>query len=183
MSVDDVVGRISEFRAASHCVLTGGEPMMAREIGELATRLRKIGKHITIETAGTVSPDQIPCDLASLSPKLAHSTPLEGEISEQWRERHENLRLQPQVLREWIENYEFQLKFVLRNSSDAEEMQDLLNSLDRDVPPHKILIMPEGLNSTDLREKGSELIELCKSNGYRFCHRLHIDLFGNTPGT
>ena len=50
--------------------------MIAKNIHELANSLRDRGFHITIETAGTVSPDGIACDLASLSPKLAHSTPL-----------------------------------------------------------------------------------------------------------
>src|ERR1700761_5037529 len=77
-----------------HCVLTGGEPMAASEIPALAEQLRAAGRHITIETAGTISPGGIACDLASLSPKLSNSTPAEGAISPGWRERHEALRLQ-----------------------------------------------------------------------------------------
>ena len=34
---------------------------------ELATELKQLGKHITIETAGTILPGKIPCDLASLT--------------------------------------------------------------------------------------------------------------------
>ena len=63
---------------ARHCVLTGGEPMVAKGIHELAAALRLEGKHITIETAGTVLPGGIACDLASLSPKLSNSTPRTG---------------------------------------------------------------------------------------------------------
>src|SRR5438046_2527311 len=39
------------------CVVTGGEPMIAKGIRELLTSLRSAGKHITIETAATISPD------------------------------------------------------------------------------------------------------------------------------
>jgi 7-carboxy-7-deazaguanine synthase len=49
--------------------------MVARGIHSLAEQLRALGKHITIETAGTIPPAGIACDLASISPKLANSTP------------------------------------------------------------------------------------------------------------
>src|SRR6266436_1362968 len=55
-----------ESHPANHCVLTGGEPMVAKGIHELAQELRHRGKHITIETAATIMPKGIACDLASL---------------------------------------------------------------------------------------------------------------------
>ena len=54
--------------------ITGGEPMLFSELIPLCERLRELEKHITIETAATVWKD-IVCDLASISPKLSHSTP------------------------------------------------------------------------------------------------------------
>ena len=51
------------------------EPMIAPGIHELAAALKKAGYHLTIETAATVAPDGIACDLASLSPKLRNSAP------------------------------------------------------------------------------------------------------------
>ena len=59
---------------ARHVVVTGGEPMIAREIVPLTERLRARGLHITIETAGTVF-QPVACDLMSISPKLSNSTP------------------------------------------------------------------------------------------------------------
>jgi 7-carboxy-7-deazaguanine synthase len=35
----------------------------------------------------------------------------------------------------------------------------------------------------ELRTRSAWLVEVCKTHGYRFCHRLHIELFGNTRGT
>src|SRR5579884_3467399 len=64
MTVDEVIARVSAF-PAEHVVLTGGEPMAAREMPALAAQLRIHGKHITIETAGTLPPKRIACDLAS----------------------------------------------------------------------------------------------------------------------
>ena len=77
MSIDRILAEVEKHPAA-HVVLTGGEPMVARGIHELAASLRRLGKHITIETAGTVAPGGIACDLASISPKLAYSTPAPG---------------------------------------------------------------------------------------------------------
>jgi hypothetical protein len=54
-SVEEVLAEV-EKHPARHVVLTGGEPMIAKELPELAGRLREAGYHLTIETAGTVMP-------------------------------------------------------------------------------------------------------------------------------
>ena len=51
------------------------EPLVAKDIHALAKELKALGYHITIETAATVKPEGIACDLASLSPKLLNSAP------------------------------------------------------------------------------------------------------------
>src|SRR5438477_9786475 len=76
---------------ARHVVVTGGEPMIAPGIVALTRMLA--GRHITIETAGTVFAP-VRCDLMSISPKLANSTP-EG----QWAAQHDRLRIQCDVLK------------------------------------------------------------------------------------
>ena len=182
ISVEEVVERVSAF-PAQHCVLTGGEPMVAKEIATLAAKLREIGKHITIETAGTIAPNGIACDLASLSPKLTNSTAAVGLISDAWRQRHDSTRLQPEVLREWIDRYPFQLKFVLESAADLSEMEELLQRIGRPIPPSKVLVMPQGIDVRTIRGRDESLIDLCKQQGYRYCNRLHIELFGNTRGT
>ena len=101
-----------EVHGTRHVVLTGGEPMVAAGVHALARAIRDTGRHLTIETAATVPPAKIPCDLASLSPKLANSSPGQ-ELSEAWRNRHEARRWQPDVIRAWIESYPFQMKFVI----------------------------------------------------------------------
>ncbi len=182
VSPEEIVARVQTHPAA-HVVLTGGEPMIAPEIGHLAELLRKAGKHITVETAGTVPPADIACDLASISPKLTHSTPQPGEISEGWIARHEQLRLQPEILREWLAAYDFQLKFVVRNAADVAEMEALISELGVPVPPANVLLMPEGITTEALDERTELVLQLCLAKGYRFCNRLHIALFGNTKGT
>jgi 7-carboxy-7-deazaguanine synthase len=166
-----------------HVVLTGGEPMIAPELPELARRLHEAGLHITIETAGTVAPAGIACDLASISPKLANSTPAAGEIAEAWRSRHDALRLQPEVLGEWLAGYDFQLKFVVAGSEDLTEIERLLAALPKRPPPHKVLLMPEGTDLPTLEARRPLLVRACKERGYRYCERLHVALFGHARGT
>lgn len=182
MGIGDIIAEVLKH-PARHCVLTGGEPMVARGIHELAAALRSEGLHITIETAGTISPAGIACDLASLSPKLASSTPRAGEIEQVWIERHERTRLQPAILREWIEAGNYQLKFVYTATSDLEEIDNLTASIGIAVPPSKILLMPEGTDDEHIAARQMELVSLCTKRGNRYCDRLHIRLFGNTKGT
>jgi 7-carboxy-7-deazaguanine synthase len=181
LSIEEIMARISAF-PARHCVLTGGEPMIARGIHELATEIKKLGHHITIETAATVRPEGIPCDLASLSPKLRNSAP-DDRLPDAWREKHEQLRWQPEVVRAWLRSYTHQLKFVVASAGDVEEIEAMLHELGELVPRSKVLLMPEGTSPEVLRSRAGWLGELCKTRGYRYAPRLHIELYGNRRGT
>ena len=180
MSVEEILKELTEWNC-DHVVLTGGEPMIAPDLPELAAVLKKQKNHITIETAGTILPNGVPCDLASLSPKLSNSTP-PPERNPAWAKKHEAIRLQPEVISEWIRKYPFQLKFVVSSENDLAEIKDLLSRLPP-VPLHQILLMPEGIDVKTLSTRSPWLIEICKREGFRFCPRLHIELFGHTRAT
>jgi 7-carboxy-7-deazaguanine synthase len=180
MSVEEIQKKVLGWNCR-HVVLTGGEPMIAPDLPALAAALRKAGQHITIETAATVVPAGIACDLASLSPKLSNSTP-PPERDPAWAKKHEATRLQPSVISDWIRNYAFQLKFVVSTEQDISEIKNLLFLLPP-APFHQILLMPEGVDSATLASRASWLAEICKREGFRFCPRLHIELFGHTRGT
>jgi 7-carboxy-7-deazaguanine synthase len=181
MEVDDIVAEVSKL-PARHVVLTGGEPMIAPGIHELAFQLQERGYHITIETAATVPPRGIACDLASLSPKLAHSAP-DARLDDAWRKKHEELRWQPQVVAAWMAGKNYQLKFVVNSEADVAELEAMLRETDALIPPSKVLLMPEGVTVEALRARAGWLGELCKARGYRYAPRLHIELYGNRRGT
>jgi 7-carboxy-7-deazaguanine synthase len=178
MSVREILTEVDRF-PAQHVVLTGGEPMIAKGIRDLAGQLKQLPKHITIETAATIAPEGIPCDLASLSPKLSNSTP----DSNGWRERHEERRLQPDVVRAWIENYNYQLKFVVSSARDLTEIGELISAIGCEIRPAKVLLMPEGTDVQTIQSRSEMLVDVCKQFGYRYCNRLHLELFGNKRGT
>jgi 7-carboxy-7-deazaguanine synthase len=119
----------------------------------------------------------VSCDLMSISPKLANSTPDDAH----WSGRHERLRIQPEVLRRLISNYQHQLKFVVSRPEDLDEIESLLEELRADRS--KVLLMPEGIDAGELRERGKWVAEICKGRGFRFSPRLHVHLYGNVRGT
>ncbi len=183
LSLDDVVAAATAF-PSRHCVLTGGEPMVAKDIHLLAGALRDAGFHITIETAGTIAPEGIACDLASISPKLSNSTPAADFIETGWVARHEERRWRPDLIGSWIDaSKDYQLKFVLGNPADLEEIEFFLRATDRRIDPAHVLLMPEGIDDQAMDSAGTWLPRMCLKKGYRYCDRLHIRLFGNTKGT
>jgi 7-carboxy-7-deazaguanine synthase len=177
MSLPDIVAEVRRHPAA-HVVVTGGEPMIQPNIAELTKLLHDAGLHITIETAGTVSAPVV-CDLMSISPKLANSTPLEREGG-RWATVHERLRQQPEVVRQHMAAYPYQLKFVISVPADMEEVERLIDDVEADRS--RVMLMPEGIDADTLTERGRWLVEICKEHGYRFSPRLHVMLWGNRRG-
>ena len=175
MAIDEIMAYVAEH-SKGHTVITGGEPMIAPGVVELTQRLAKEPEHITIETAGTVY-QPVACDLMSISPKLANSTPNDP----QWGARHDRLRIQPEVLRRLASEYPYQLKFVVASEADLAEIRVIAGLIHAD--PANVLLMPEGIDRDVLRERGVWLAELAKQEGYRFSPRLHVELYGNKRGT
>lgn len=164
---------------ATHAVLTGGEPMLFEAIVPLARGLADAGMHVTIETAGTID-RPVHADLMSISPKLATSTP--GPEAGAWRARHESRRLDHAVLQGLLDRYpERQLKFVVAAPGDLAEIEALLARL-RGWSPPDVLLMPEGTGPID-PARARAVAAACIERGWRYCHRVHIDLFGHRRGT
>ncbi len=177
---------VNEARDAgvTEVVITGGEPMMFPGVTILSNALAKAGFRNTIETAGTVYAS-VACSLMSISPKLANSTPVEGDPRDPggvWRLRHEERRINVPVLQRLLDEHpDRQLKFVVSNPAEFGEIQSLLAALSG-VRPEDVLIMPEGIASPP---PGATvwIVKEAIARGWRYCHRLHLDLFGHRRGT
>jgi 7-carboxy-7-deazaguanine synthase len=164
----------------SHVVITGGEPMLFAEMLPLCQRLKESGFHITIETAGTLFLP-VPCDLMSISPKLASSTP-STERARKWSIRHEQTRHQPEVIRRLTSEYEYQLKFVIDTLADLEDVQDWLTEFPT-LRRERVLLMPQGIDQAELTDIGQWLAPYCREQGFVFCPRKHIEWYGAVRGT
>jgi len=179
-TVAEIADRASAF-GAHHIVITGGEPMIMPDLAELCVALKSRNHHITVETAATIF-EPVKLDLASLSPKLSNSTPTLREEG-RFARVHEQNRLNLKVIQQFLDTSpEFQLKFVVSDPADVAEINDLLKKL-KGWSAGDILLMPEGTDRETLESRSGWISEVCKREGYRFCPRLQIMLYGNQRGT
>ena len=163
-----------------HVVLTGGEPMLFSELVPLCRELQLRGLHITIETAGTLYLS-LDCDLMSISPKLSNSTP-PPDRSVTWRQRHEQTRERPDVVRRLVDEYPYQLKFVVGHPRDLSEVAEYLERLPT-VQRQRVMLMPEGTDPGVLAKVERWLRPYCEAERLIYCPRRQIEWFGNVRGT
>jgi len=204
MGLDEICAAVDEFDA-NHVVLTGGEPLIHDEALTLINRLADRGYHITVETNGTIAPPpETAIDLASISPKLASSTPSPerppagggddagGDDDEpagvdDWQQRHENNRIDHGALTALVDRFGFQLKFVLTGREDLPEIEALVDDLrtrtETPIADTDVLLMPEGQTREQLAETRREVAEVAVESGYRYTPRLHVDLWNDAPET
>ncbi|MCW5768692.1 MAG: 7-carboxy-7-deazaguanine synthase QueE [Phycisphaeraceae bacterium] len=195
-SVNDLVAEAAAHMQSEsgggirHAVLTGGEPMLFDAMAALGRELAFRGMHVTFETAATIfrPPSETGCSLMSMSPKLSNSTPGSGatpdsrDPSGAWAARHEASRLNIPVIQQLIDAYpDRQLKFVVAAPGDLAEIDALLAQL-TNLAPSDIMLMPEGVKPPTPEHK-AWVLDACLSRGWRYCNRLHIELFGNVRGT
>ena len=173
----DILKTVLEFDCL-HVVLTGGEPLLQPDIIHLSNALRRHQRIVTIETAGTIY-RQVDADLMSISPKLSNSTP---HIVNRWIDRHERHRDRPDVLKQLINENPYQLKFVVDQPRDLEQIVQYLENFP-EVAADQVWLMPQGIQQEELVEKANWLDPATKQLGYRFCPRRHIELFGSVRGT
>jgi 7-carboxy-7-deazaguanine synthase len=176
-SIERILHTIQQW-PSNFIVITGGEPMVNSELPELLRELRASNKHLTIETAGIAYIPDLTCDLMSISPKLSNSTPNEPALAA----IHEDARLDIAVLRELIDNYDYQLKFVVDASDDLSEIQETIEEIGN-VDSKKVMLMPQAVTRDELLAKSPMVADLCKKTGFAFCQRLHILLWNNERGT
>ena len=178
MSVDEICEAIDRF-GCKHVVLTGGEPMLFSELVPLSMQLHDSGKHITLETAGTLSLP-VACDLMSISPKLSNSTP--QDATPRWITRHEKTRYAPDVIRYLIDRYVYQFKFVVGTQLDACEVLEYLDTFPK-INRKRVMLMPEGTSICRLRAIECWLEPLCEEQQLRYCPRRQIEWYGAIRGT
>ncbi|UUO07917.1 7-carboxy-7-deazaguanine synthase QueE [Blastopirellula sp. J2-11] len=179
LSVAEILGRIA-LLDCDHVVLTGGEPMLFAEMIPLCEGIRTAGRHITIETAGTLYLP-LACDVMSISPKMSNSAPPLDDHP-RWHRRHEQTRKAPEVIRQLIEEHAYQFKFVIDRAADAEEV---LRYLDRypQIDRATVFMMPQGTEASALEAIRTWLEPWCDQHQLQFGPRRQIEWFGALRGT
>ncbi len=179
LSVDEIIVRVEPFDCP-HVVLTGGEPMLFAEAVPLCAELRRLGRHVTIETAATLYLP-VECDLMSISPKLSNSRP-SPESDPDWARRHEKQRHRADVVRRLVAEYDYQVKFVVDRPEDCREIESYLAELP-EIDRARAMLMPQGIDQQELAKKAQWLEPYCKQNSLQYCPRRQVEWFGQQRGT
>jgi 7-carboxy-7-deazaguanine synthase len=112
MPIADIVAAVEEL-GTRLVLLTGGEPMLQREIGDLAARLLAVGHEVMIETSGAHALDRLPPAVIRI---VDVKTPGSGEVA----------RMRPEVL-EGLGARDA-VKFVICHETDYRWAADLIRS-------------------------------------------------------
>lgn len=159
VSVDEIVESARDER---YICITGGEPMIQKEFPELLDRLLAEGKHVTIETNGSVSLKDLPDSenvLISMDVKCPSSKMTD-------RMDWNNLALlRPKD----------QLKFVLADEGDYEFAVDIVRRYDPDT---EIIFSPVG--GMEARPIAERVVE--SGLNVRVLLQLHKIIWGNMKG-
>lgn len=178
-SVPEILEQALSFKIP-HVVVTGGEPMLFAELIPFTRELRRAGKHITIETAGTLYLP-VDCDLMSISPKLSNSTP-SADRDPRWPARHDRARHTPDVVARLIAQYDYQLKFVVDRPDDCLEVENYLLQIPN-VDRRRVQLMPQGTDADSLERRREWLQPYCNRTGLEYCGRKQIEWYGHRRGT
>ncbi len=165
--------RLASF-PCRHVVLTGGEPLLQQdELLETIHLLRELDPSWTfeVETNGTRVPAPA-FDAAiaqfNVSPKLAHSG------------MDEVLRIVPAALQHFARHPRAWFKFVAASPADLATIEELAARFN--LPPDRIVLMPEGRTAAGLDRISADLAAAVLERGWRFSDRLHVRLWGDRRG-
>ena len=150
-------------------VITGGEPLLhAKPLASVVDKLVENEFQIEFETNGTIAPVGIHRDVHfNVSPKLSNS------------HQSESVRLNWDVLNE-LKCRNSVFKFVVGDKSDLGELLQIVQRVK--LSPERVFLMPQGTSSETIRERGRWLADVCVHNGFRYSHRVHVELWGDKRG-
>jgi 7-carboxy-7-deazaguanine synthase len=173
-------GYVDRLSKGAILVLTGGSPLLQQDslsmfLTTLSTLMDDKFLHVSVETEGVLLPSDEFAQFVStwiVSPKLISS----GE-PESKRIKEEPLRWHARS-----SNTMTYFKFVVGSYTDLTEMQQLVSRFR--IRPSSVWVMPKASSKADLDGQWAsvDLPEICKQNHYKYCNRLHIQLWNKTTG-
>ncbi len=153
--------------AAPLLVVTGGEPLESPGIGALLDEALERWSRVEVETSGLLPPPRSHPRLAwNVSPKLPSATPRSAET---WAH-----------VAAWIAEPRATFKLVVGDDPDLADALRLIEA--HGVPHGRVMLMPEGLTDSVLRERAARLAPECVRHGLRLSPRLHVWMWGAKRG-
>lgn len=182
----------------NHLVISGGEPFIqAAGLAKLIQSIRKDKNiHVAIESNGTLYNEELvnEVDFFSLSPKLKNSVPTKAKMDKTKvilpfePEQAEHIRRNIKVLQQIIDHAnahpgkDFQLKFVVQNHDELQEIEDTFLAHLTAWKPDDVVLMPLGSTPEELEQTRMIALEAAIERGWRFSPRLQITYFGGIAG-
>ena len=170
----DVLDEVLAFDV-QHIDVTGGEPLLQPDVVPFTEALKRAGRFVTVETAGTVY-RPVAADLMSISPKRPNSTPTGA-----WAERHEAERDDPEVMGRLMAEYDYQLKFVIDQPADFDDVARYLADYPH-VPADRVWVMAQAIDAGGIEQRARWMQHEAARRGWRYSPRLHIERYGNVRG-
>jgi len=174
MSIEAIAEKVLAFEVR-HVVVTGGEPLVNDELISLIDAIDDPSLHITIETSGIEYVGGLKCDLMSISPKLSNSVEADSG------EKPEVEPLNINAMQRLIDEYDYQIKFVVDSPDDLDEIAGVIAKLEN-INPYKIMLMPQASTKVEYVKKLPMVAEIAKNTGFALSPRLQVELWGNSKG-
>lgn len=156
-------------------VITGGEPMIQQKaitafLQSLAQKETK-RYQVDIETSATIKPtadfEQVVSRFVC-APKLANAR------------MPEKRRLRTSPLSWFAQSDKAYFKFVIAQPIDIDEVNLIVQKFS--IDPARVYLMAEAVDESSLKQKQTELAQICLSSGFNYSDRLHLRLFGDGRG-
>ena len=170
-------------------VITGGEPLLHQEFWVelfkyISNYLENENIHITFETNGIIKPSDNLMDfiksnsriqfLFSISPKLNCVAGVDEKLS-----------INYDTLNFYTKNrnlFNIQLKFVYNGDDRAyAKVKEIYNNLNPQIERSRVLLMPVGAWETE-QQLRINTANACIKEGFRYCARVHVDIWGKKTG-
>lgn len=192
-SLNDISEVIKNYPYIKKVFITGGNPTLNVKMFLNIVNLCKEHKlEVHIEDNGTqFSKDFLmgsKINFVSLSPKLKNSIPVPGsyakeigrEVTEADKKFHVKNYRNIESLKNWINWFDYQLKFVVSDEEELQEIEDLILEIGADR--RKVYLMPEGATREQLDSRRKWVYETCLELGYNYTDRLHILVYDDRKG-
>lgn len=173
-------------------MITGGQPTLYKALFfQVVDLCLEENKLIEVEDNGTTYIEDLNprvINLMSISPKLKNSIPEIGTYAKEIdryvtatdRKKHILNYRNIESLKNWISRFHYQLKFVVSDEDELQEIEDLIKEIGADKS--KVFLMPEGATREQLESRRKWVYETCLRLGYNYTDRLHILVYDNLKG-
>lgn len=198
-SLNDIDQVIKSYPHIKKVFITGGNPTLnVKMFLDIVTVCKENNLEVHIEDNGTQFNSSFIrgykevgsyyIDFVSLSPKLKNSIPVPGSfakeigrvVTESDKKIHVKNYRNIESLKNWITYFDYQLKFVVSDEDELQEIEDLIEEIGADR--NKVYLMPEGATRDQLESRRKWVYETCLKLGYNYTDRLHILVYNDKKG-